>query len=103
MNYDKEKPSSLAPALLFFFSFCILQPSLAQEKKVTSSHISINVRNRSLQEVLTIIEFKTHCKFAYSTDLVLQQKNVSVTAADISLTELLTTLLRGTSLAYRVI
>ena len=92
----------MAPALVFFLSFFILQPAIAQEKTV-SSHIAINVKNRPFKEVLTILEFKTHFKFAYSTDLVLQQKNVSLTADDISLADLLSTLLRGTSLTYHII
>lgn len=93
----------IIPAWWLFISFFILQPSAAQEKKITSPHISINVKNRPFQEVLTIIELKTKLRFAYSTDLVRQQKNVSITAADISLTDLLGILLKGTTLTYRLV
>ena len=91
------------PAFLFALSFFILQSSAAQEKKASPSPISITVKDRPFQEVLNIIEYKTHFKFAYSTELVLHQKNVSLTAVNISLTDLLTILLRGTSLTYNII
>jgi len=93
----------LAPALLFFFSFCILQPSAAQEKPLADCHLSITLKDRSFQEALIIIESRIPFKFAYGTDLVRQQKNVSLVATNMALPELLTILLQGRSLTYHVI
>jgi hypothetical protein len=90
-------------AFLFFLSFFILQPAAAQEKKIAEAHLTIALKNRPFQEALIIIESKVPFRFAYPTELVLKQKNVSVTAADISLPDLLTILLRGTSLTYHII
>ncbi|HEX9514099.1 MAG TPA: TonB-dependent receptor [Puia sp.] len=106
MNRATEYPyiwPGMAPALLIFLSFFFLQPVAAQEKARTEVHISIDVKDRPFQEVLSIIEYKTSFIFAYGIELVRQQKNVSITAVDISLQDLLTLLLRGTSLTYHII
>ena len=66
-------------------------------------HITITLKDRPFQEALTIIESKVPFKFAYSTDLVLHQKNVSLTATNITLPDLLTIVLRGTFLTYHII
>src|SRR5438552_17733784 len=89
--------------LLFFFLFCLLQPSAAQEKNMEGYHITITLKDRPFQEALTIIESKVPFKFAYSTDLVLHQKNVSLTATNIALPDLLSIVLRGTYLTYHII
>lgn len=93
----------MVPALLFFLSFFILQPSVAQKKKVAEVHVTIHVKDLPFQEVLTLIESQIPFKFAYGTELVLQQKNVSVTATDLPLPDLLTILLQGTALTYAII
>jgi len=101
-EYSDTRPGVVA-ALLFSLSFFILEPSVAQEKKIEEAHLTITLKNRPFQEALIVIESKVPYKFAYGTDLVLRQKNVSLTAADISLPDLLTLLIRGTSLTYHII
>jgi TonB dependent receptor/CarboxypepD_reg-like domain/TonB-dependent Receptor Plug Domain len=91
------------PVLLFSLSIFVLQPLAAQEKTIANSRISITVKERPFQEVLSIIEYKVPFKFAYSPDLIPRQKLVSVVAVDMPLQDLLTILLRGTPLTYRVI
>ncbi|HEX9509253.1 MAG TPA: carboxypeptidase-like regulatory domain-containing protein [Puia sp.] len=88
---------------MIFLSFFILQHAAAQEKKTSEAHITITIKDRPFQEVLSIIEPQIPFKFAYSTELALQQKNVSITASDLSLSDFLTILLRGTSLTYNII
>lgn len=98
-----DKRRAIGTALLFVLSLFILQPAVAQEKKPVNTRVTIRVKDRPFQEVLAIIESRTPFKFAYSTDLVRQLKNVSLTAADVSLQDLLTILLRETSLTYHII
>jgi hypothetical protein len=93
----------VVPAVLFFLSFFVLQSLTAQEKVIADSRISITVKERPFQEVLSIIEFKVPFTFAYSPDLIPRQKLISVTAVDMPLPDLLTLLLRGTSLTYHII
>jgi len=93
----------MVPALLFLLSFFMIQPSAAQETTTAAPRITIDVRDRPFKEVLTIIESRVPFRFAYSTELLRQQKNVSITATAISLPDLLTILLRGTSLTYHII
>lgn len=105
-----SKLPGIAPALLFFLFFQIgepsiaqVQPSIAQEKTVSTDHIAITVKDRPFQEVLSIIQSQIPFKFAYSTELILQQKNISLSYTDISLPDLLGVLLRETSLTYTII
>jgi hypothetical protein len=88
---------------LFVLSIFILQPATAQDNFPIGSRITITVKNRPFQEVLSIIEVKTSFTFAYNTELVQRQKNVSLTATDMALPDLLRLLLKGTSLTYHVI
>jgi hypothetical protein len=67
------------------------------------SRISITVIDKPFQEVLSIIEYKTSFTFAYGTELVMRQKNVSLTATDMALPDLLSLLLKGRSLSYQII
>ena len=91
------------PALLFCFSFFCVYPTFAQEKNITATSVTIAVKDKPFQEVLSVIESQVPFKFAYNSELILRQKNVSVIANDISLPDLLTFLFRGTSLTYNLI
>jgi hypothetical protein len=94
---------ALAPAFLFLLSIGFFQRCFAQEKKPADYRVSVNLKDRPFPEALAIIESRIPFKFAYSTELALRQKNVSVTATDIALPDLLTLILRGTSLIYHII
>jgi hypothetical protein len=91
------------PVLLCIFAIFILQPATAQDNFPPVSRITITVKDRPFQEVLSIIEFKTSFTFAYSSELVMRQKNVSLAATDMALPDLLSLLLKGTSLTYQII
>lgn len=93
------KGSFLLLILSFFFSF----GSNAQERTLEQSRISITLVNRPFPEALAVIESKTPFKFAYSTELIRQQRNVTLNIADTPLQKLLTILLQGTGLTYNVI
>jgi hypothetical protein len=93
----------MVPVLLFFLSFFLLQSSLAQEKDIAGILITIDIKDQPFQQALAVIESRIPFKFAYSTDLALRQKNISVTAAGMPLPDLLATIFRGTSLTYHII
>lgn len=88
--------------LLFLFSL-ILQPSVAQEKRIADTLVTVNIKDKPFQEALSIIEYRIPYKFAYSMDIALGQKNISVSVSDMPLTEFLEILFRGASLTYQVI
>jgi hypothetical protein len=98
-----DSRSDFVRVLLCTLFIFVLQPAAAQHNFPPASRITITVKNRPFQEVLSIIEFKTSFTFAYSTEIVQHQKNVSLTATDMALPDLLSMLLKGTSLTYQII
>jgi hypothetical protein len=108
--YPDSGPGFVRVLLCILFIFIlqpagaqVLQPATAQDHLPAASRITITVNDRPFQEVLSIIEYKTSFTFAYSTELIQHQKNVSLTATDIALPDLLNLLLKGTSLTYQII
>src|SRR6266851_1532347 len=93
----------MVKSLLVLLCLFTLQPAVAQEKNIGDLRITINVKDRSFAEVLSIIEFKSSYTFAYGMELVRQQKNVSLQAENVPLQDLLNLLLKGRSLTYRII
>lgn len=93
----------LVAVLLFSLSSFILQPATAQEKKIPDTLVTVTIIDRPFQEALSIIESRTHFKFAYNTALALGQKNISITASAVSLSDFLARLFRSTSLTYNII
>ncbi len=87
--------------LILAFFFCL--GVAAQDKTFERSHITITLVNRPFPEALALIESKTSFKFAYSTELVRQQRNISLKVVDTPLQKILTILLQGTGLTYNVI
>lgn len=97
-------------AYLFLANFCLLlalftstKTARAQEINPTLIRLTIEVTNEPLSNVLSLIEKQTTFRFAYSTDLVRQQKNISLTLKDVSLKEVLETIFLGTSITYTII
>jgi len=87
--------------LFFLFLFSIL-PTNAQEKK-TTPFVTVTLKNRPFPEALAIIEARIPYKFAYSTELAQQQKNISITAVRMPLEDFLTNLFQGTSIKWNII
>jgi hypothetical protein len=69
----------------------------------TNTLISLNVRNIPLNNVLAIIEQQIPYKFAYATDLLTKQKNVTLVASQKTLNELFLLLFKGTNISYSII
>jgi len=98
-----EKAPVIALALFLFFSLSITQRAVAQNDKLGEIHVSIDVKEKPFREVLALLESQMPYRFAYSTDLVLQQKLLTVTVTNVLLTDLLADLLKGTPLTYAFI
>jgi len=94
----------LIQIMLLFLCSLILQPSFAQDKKLSETLVTVNVKDRPFPEALSIIESRIPpYKFAYSADVAMGQKNISVSVSGMALTGFLEILFRGTSLTYQVI
>ncbi len=97
---------SLTQISVVFSYFICLAPDFAhaqvQEKNLSNTHIILDVSNIPLNKVLSKIEEQTTFRFAYNTDLVLRQKNITINVRDIELNELLHLLFTDTHLSYNV-
>lgn len=101
------KPASLKKnTIAFLFAsllICMLYPvdSLqAQGKPFSKISITINVKDEPLNKVLSYIESHTPIRFAYNTDLILQQKNVTISGDNILIDDLLTAIFATTNITY---
>jgi uncharacterized membrane protein YgcG len=75
----------------------------AQDKMASNTHVSLNVHDVPFQKVLAIIEQQSQYKFAYSTELILKQKNITIEVHDKPLDELILMVLKGTNINYSII
>lgn len=81
-------------------NFSFLQ---AQQSTQTEAKVSVDVKDEPLYKVLSYIENQTSFRFAYNTDLILQQKRITLKANNLRITELLENILEGTSISYSII
>ena len=65
--------------------------------------MTVDIKNRPLPEALAIVESRVAVRFAYPTELLRGQKNVSITASQMPLPIFLDSLFLGTGLSYQVI
>lgn len=98
------------PVLVLFFSFIVQQaagqekqPPAAAQKTSQEPLVTVNIKNRPLPEALAIIETRVPIRFAYPTDLLHNQPNVSITATAMPLKDLLAALFHQTTLSYKLI
>ncbi|MBS1661816.1 MAG: TonB-dependent receptor, partial [Bacteroidetes bacterium] len=89
--------------LLFWLAFIQGGVCYAQEKKVPAISITVTLKNSPFQEALAIIESRIPFKFAYSTELALRQRPITIVAVRMPLDEFLHTLFQGRTTDYRVI
>lgn len=65
--------------------------------------VSLNLKDASLTQVFSAIEKQTGYKFAYSSDLMEHQKNVTISANNVPLNKLLAFLFRDRRINYSII
>ncbi len=75
----------------------------AQDKIIFSPQVSLSVENMPFNKVLTIIEQQTLYKFAYNTELIAKQKDITIDVQNKPLNELFILLLKGTNISYSIV
>ena len=90
----KNKHAQLKLFTLFslLLLFCTFE-SMAQEKLIT-----INVKNVSLKEIFNIIENQTPYRFSYRSVVLDADRNISISAENISVTTVLNQALKDRNL-----
>lgn len=89
--------------MLFWLALLPAGESYAQEKKITETLVTVTLKNRPFPEALAIIESRIPFKFAYSTELALRQRPVTITAQRMPLDQFLPALFQATTISYRII
>ena len=101
---DIKRNRNHLPAFVVFV-FCFLSSSYflqAQVKGPEETVVTISVKDEPLHKVLASIEKQTSFRFAYNSELILQQKNITINAVKMKLHDLLNSLLDGTSIIYKI-
>jgi hypothetical protein len=75
----------------------------AQENNLSNVFVSVQVRDMPLASVLTVIQQQVPYKFAFSTELIARQKNVTLDVQNKPLDEVIQQVLKGTSIGYSII
>lgn len=76
--------------------------SLQAQVKKDVARVTLDVKDEPLYKVLTEIERQTLFRFAYNTDLILQQKNITFRASNLKIDDLLDAIFEGTSISYNI-
>ncbi len=94
----------LTSYILFFLGVTV-QPTYANTDPATvtkTGDIIINVTNKPIREVLTLIEKQSKFIFVYNSESVKLNKTVTLNITSTSINEVMSLLLKGTSLTYEV-
>lgn len=75
----------------------------AQVKSPSDYPVTLEFNNTPLPEVLSAIEQQVPYRFAYNTEIILRQKNVTLNIVNRPLPDVLTSLFRESSLTYNII
>lgn len=70
---------------------------------MTDTLVTVTVVDRPFPEALSVIETRIPYKFAFSSELARGQKNISIIAVRMPLTEFLSNLFQGTTLTWQII
>ena len=75
----------------------------AQDKIISNSHVSLSVYDVPFHSVLVNIEQQIPYKFAFSTELITRQRNITLNVQNKPLDEVLLLVLKGTNISYSII
>jgi hypothetical protein len=75
----------------------------AQDNKFSDVLVTVQVRDMPLSQVLTLIQEQIPYKFAYNTELIEKQQNITIDIQNKPLDEIIHLLLGETSIGYRII
>lgn len=88
---------------LFVYLMFLFIDVRSQIDNPSNSLVSVDVKDMPFLAVLNIIEQQTSFKFAYNSELVEKQKNVSFTIHNKPLIEVLPMILKGTNINFNII
>ena len=94
------------PILVTIIISCLLtqwSSIYAQNNNKGTGHISLQVKNMPMHDVLSLIEHQCQYKFAYNTTLIAKQKEVTFDVKNAFLTELLQLLFKDGYISYTII
>lgn len=92
-------------SLILFLIGASVQPAYASINSVMvtkAGDITINVSNKPIREVLTLIEKQSKFVFVYNSESVNLSKPVTINVSSSSINEIMSLLLKGTSFAYEI-
>jgi hypothetical protein len=75
----------------------------AQENKLSAVHVTVRVKDMPLSDVLTLIQQQVPYRFAFNTELIARQKNITLDVREKPLDEILQQLIKGTPISYNII
>lgn len=88
---------------LLLTGMLVCTSSLQAQVKNDDTRVTLDVKDEPLYIVLSEIEKQTSFRFAYNTDLILQQKNITFRASNLRVPDLLDALFNGTTISYQII
>lgn len=94
---------SLASAILCFVVFIISALPVFAQDQHPDTMVTVTVVDQPFAEALSVIETKIPYKFAYSAELARGQRNVSIAAVSMPLTEFLSKLFDGIMITWQLI
>jgi len=103
MNFLNKKDQNLTLFTLLLILFGLTPSALAQSKYSDKGGISIVVNNDSLHKVLSEIEKQSSYKFAYNTELILHQINITFQCTNLNINQTLDDLFKTTEIKYQII
>jgi len=90
---------------ILFFIGATVQPMYANINSVMvtkAGEITLNVNNKPMREVLTLIEKQSKFIFVYNSENVNLSKSVTINVTSSSINEIMSMLLKGTTLTYEI-
>ena len=103
---SSQKPIYKGFLVLFAVAGCCLMawlPVNGQEILPADPLISVDADENHFNTVLTQIEKQIPYRFAFNTDLITKQKNITLHVKNLKLSDVLSLLLQGTNLKYSII
>ncbi|CAN5524119.1 SusC/RagA family TonB-linked outer membrane protein [soil metagenome] len=94
---------TLSQLLLLFILAGVTFADVNKEQEILNQHLSLEIKDKSLKEVLGNIESKTNVKFSYSKYAVQSYDRVSISAQNEKLGKVLDKLLKTRQINYEVI
>jgi TonB-dependent starch-binding outer membrane protein SusC len=85
-------------SIVLLFAFCLQLSARVHSQNM----VSLNLRNTQLSKVFNEIERNTDYKFLYADNILPDDKKITINVTDVPVTDVLNTILAGTSLQYKI-